>query len=158
MALLKNISSRRDTILKVTSAIMLSQKEFLLNGPGHLRYLTHHDIAGEVGVHESTVSRVSSGKYIQTPWGVFELKYFFVSRLKNPGDNNSDDQSSDQVRMLIQELVEGENPGSPFSDEELVNLLKEKGVTVARRTIAKYRDILNIPASNKRKKINMIKS
>lgn len=158
MALLKNISSRRDTILKVTSAIMLSQKEFLLNGPGHLRYLTHHDIAGEVSVHESTVSRVSSGKYIQTPWGVFELKYFFVSRLKNPGDNNSDDQSSDQVRMLIQDLVNGENPERPFSDEELVNLLKGKGITVARRTIAKYRDILNIPASNKRKKINMIKS
>jgi RNA polymerase sigma-54 factor len=158
MALLKNISSRRDTILKVTSAIMMSQKEFLLHGPGYLRYLTHHDIAGEVSVHESTVSRVSSGKYIQTPWGVFELKYFFVSRLKNPGENNSDDQSSDQVRMLIQDLVNGEDPGNPFSDEELVNLLKGKGITVARRTIAKYRDILNIPASNKRKKINMIKS
>lgn len=158
MALLKNISSRRDTILKVTSAIMMSQKEFLLQGPGHLKYLTHHDIAGEVNVHESTVSRVSSGKYIQTPWGVFELKYFFVSRLKNSGDNNDDDQSSDKVKGMIQEIISAENPENPLSDEEVVNLLKEKGVTVARRTIAKYRDILNIPASNKRKKINMIKS
>jgi len=158
MALLKNISSRRDTILKVTSAIMTSQKDFLVQGPGHLKYLTHHDIAGEVSVHESTVSRVSSGKYIQTPWGVFEMKYFFVSRLKNTGDNSDDDQSSDQVRMLIQDIINNENPENPFSDEEVVNLLKEKGITVARRTIAKYRDILNIPASNKRKKINMIKS
>ena len=158
MALLKNISSRRETILKVTSAIMLSQKDFLVHGPGYLKYLTHHDIAGEVSVHESTVSRVSSGKYIQTSWGVFELKYFFVSRLKNPGDNNSADQSSDQVRMLIQDIVNDEDPESPFSDEEVVTLLKEKGIIAARRTIAKYRDILNIPASNKRKKINMIKS
>ena len=158
MALLKNISSRRDTVLKVTSAIMKSQKDFLERGHGHLKYLTHHDIAGEVNVHESTVSRVSSGKYIQTPWGVFEMKYFFVSRLKNSGDNNDDDQSSDKVKGMIQEIIAGENPDSPVSDEEVVNLLKEKGITVARRTIAKYRDILNIPASNKRKKINMIKS
>jgi len=158
MALLKNISSRRDTILKVTSAIMRSQKDFLEKGQGHLKYLTHHDIAGEVNVHESTVSRVSSGKYIQTPWGVFEMKYFFVSRLKNPGDNNDDDQSSDKVKGMILDIINSENTDNPLSDEEVVNLLKEKGVTVARRTIAKYRDILNIPASNKRKKINMIKS
>jgi len=158
MALLKNISSRRDTILKVTSAMMMNQKEFLQKGPGHLKYLTHHDIAAEVNVHESTVSRVSSGKYLQTPWGVFEMKYFFVSRLKNPGENNDDDQSSDKVKGMIQEIINSENPDNPVSDEEVVNLLKEKGITVARRTIAKYRDILNIPASNKRKKINMIKS
>jgi len=158
MALLKNISSRRETILKVTSAIMASQKDFLLKGPGHLKYLTHHDIAGEVNVHESTVSRVSSSKYIQTSWGVYELKYFFVSRLKNSGDNNDDDQSSDKVKGMIQEIISSENPDNPVSDEEVVNLLKEKGITVARRTIAKYRDMLNIPASNKRKKINMIKS
>lgn len=156
MALLKNISTRRNTILKVTSAIMRNQKPFLDKGPGHLKYLTHHDIAGEVNVHESTVSRVSSGKYIQTPWGVFEMKYFFVSRIKNTG-YNEDDQSSDKVKGLIQEIISNENSENPVSDEEVVNLLKEKGITVARRTIAKYRDILNIPASNKRKKINMIK-
>ena len=158
-ALLKNISSRRETILKVTTAIMQSQKDFLFNGPGHLKYLTHHDIAGEVNVHESTVSRVSSGKYIQSPWGVFELKYFFVSRLKNSGDNNNDDdQSSDKIKGMIQDIISNENPDNPVSDEEVANLLKDKGITVARRTIAKYRDILNIPASNRRKKINMIKS
>jgi len=158
MALIKNISTRRNTILKVTSAIMRSQLDFLGKGPGHLKYLTHHDIAGEVNVHESTVSRVSSGKYIQTPWGVFEMKYFFVSRIKNSNDNKIDDQSSDQVRGMIQEVISNESSENPFSDEEIVNLLKEKGVTVARRTVAKYRDILNIPSSNKRKKINMIKS
>ena len=157
-ALLKNISSRRNTILKVTTAIMKNQKAFLEKGPGNLKYLTHHDIADEVNVHESTVSRVSSGKYIQTPWGVFELKYFFVSRLKNASDNNHDEQSSDKVKGMIHEIISNENPDDPVSDEEVVNLLKEKGITVARRTIAKYRDILNIPASNKRKKINMIKS
>ncbi len=158
-ALLKNISSRRNTILKVTTAIMKNQQDFLDKGPGNLKYLTHHDIADEVNVHESTVSRVSSGKYIQTPWGVFELKYFFVSRLKNAGDNNSnDEQSSDKVKGMIHEIISGENPDNPLSDEEVVNILKGKGIVVARRTIAKYRDILNIPASNKRKKINMIKS
>ncbi len=156
MALLKNISTRRNTILKVTSAIMTSQRLFLEKGPGHLKYLTHHDIAEEVNVHESTVSRVSSGKYIQTSWGVFEMKYFFVSRIKKTG-YNEDDQSSDKVKGMIQEIISRENSDYPVSDEEVVNLLKEKGITVARRTIAKYRDMLNIPASNKRKKINMIK-
>lgn len=158
MALLKNISGRRETILKVTSSIMHHQRDFLEKGPGHLKYLIHHDIAEEVNVHESTVSRVSNNKYIQTPWGVYELKYFFVSRLKNPGDNNTDDQSSDQVKGLIQFIISKEDSNNPLSDEEVVNLLKEKGITVARRTVAKYRDILSIPASNKRKKINMIKS
>ena len=159
MALLKNISSRRNTILKVTTAIMMNQKDFLEKGPGNLKYLTHHDISDEVNVHESTVSRVSSGKYIQTPWGVFEMKYFFVSRLKNAGDKNNDnDQSSDKVKGMIYEIISSEDHNNPLSDEEVVNILKEKGVVVARRTVAKYRDILNIPASSKRKKINMIKS
>lgn len=158
LALLKNISGRRETILKVTSSIMQHQRDFLEKGPGHLKYLIHHDIAEEVNVHESTVSRVSSNKYIQTPWGVYELKYFFVSRLKSPGENKSDDQSSDQVKGLIQFIISNEDSSNPLSDEEVVNLLKEKGITVARRTIAKYRDMLSIPASNKRKKINMIKS
>ncbi len=157
-ALIKNIEGRRETIIKVVSSVMKHQRDFLENGPGNLKYLTHHDVASEVDVHESTVSRVCSSKYVQTSWGTFELKYFFVSRLKNPGEDVEEDQSSDRVKGLIQAVIAGEDPEKPYSDEELVILLKEKGVTVARRTVAKYRDILNIPSSGKRKKINMIKS
>ncbi len=157
-ALLKNIEGRRETIIKVVSSVMKHQKDFLEKGPGNLKYLTHHEVASEVEVHESTVSRVCSSKYVQTSWGTFELKYFFVSRLKNPGEDIDEDQSSDRVKGLIQSIIGGEDPEKPYSDEELVILLKEKGVTVARRTVAKYRDILNIPSSSKRKKINMIKS
>jgi len=156
--LLKNIEGRRETILKVVRSIMNHQRAFLEKGPGNLKYLTHHEVAKEVNVHESTVSRVCNNKYVQTPWGTYELKYFFVSRIKSSSDVHNDEQSSDLVKGLIQSLIASEDPENPYSDEELVNILKEKGVTVARRTVAKYRDMLNIPASGKRKKINMIKS
>ena len=139
-------------------SIMSRQRDFLQNGPGHLRYLTHHDIAEETGVHESTVSRVSSNKFVQTSWGVFELKYFFVSKIKTSQGENGENNSSDRVRGLLLEIVQGEDPGSPYNDEQISAILKEKGVIVARRTIVKYRDMLNIPSSGKRKKINMIKS
>lgn len=157
-AFIKNISTRRETIFKVAMSIMSRQREFLEKGPGHLKYLTHHDIADETGVHESTVSRVSSNKFVQTSWGVFELKYFFVSKIKSSQGENGENNSSDRVRGLLLEIVQGEDPGNPFNDEELAARLKEKGVIVARRTIVKYRDMLNIPSSGKRKKINMIKS
>ncbi len=157
-ALVKNISSRRETISKVVHSIMDHQKEFLVKGPGHLRYLTHHDIAEEVGVHESTVSRVASNKFVQTSWGAFELKYFFVSRLKTPSADENDDQSSDRVKGMIQQIISNENPEKPCSDEEIVGLLKNNGITAARRTVAKYRESLSIPSSSKRKRINMIKS
>lgn len=157
-AFIKNISTRRETIFKVAMSIMSRQRDFLEKGPGHLRYLTHHDIAGDSGVHESTVSRVSSNKFVQTSWGVFELKYFFVSKIKSSQGENGENSSSDRVRGLLLEIIQGENPESPYNDEELAAKLKEKGVIVARRTIVKYRDILNIPSSGKRKKINMIKS
>ena len=139
-------------------SVMKHQKDFLEKGPGNLKYLTHHDVAREVDVHESTVSRVCSGKYVQTSWGAYELKYFFVSRLKNPGEDVEEEQPSDRVKGLIQAVIAGENPEKPYSDEELVVILKDKGVTVARRTVAKYRDMLNIPSSGRRRKINMIKS
>ncbi len=155
---IKNISTRRETILKVAVSIMARQREFLEKGPGHLKYLTHHDIAGETGVHESTVSRVSTGKYVQTPWGVFELKYFFVSKIKTAQQSENGNNSSDRVRGLLLDIIQSENPDHPYNDEELVAILKEKGVAVARRTIVKYRDMLNIPSSSMRKKINMIKS
>lgn len=156
-AFIRNISTRRETILKVASAIMRRQREFLEKGPGHLRYLTHRDIADETGVHESTVSRVSSSKFVQTSWGIFELKYFFVSKIKSSQESDGGNSSSDRVRGLINEIVASENPESPYNDEEIALILREKGVNVARRTIAKYRDMLNIPSSAVRKRINMIK-
>ncbi|MCU0847258.1 MAG: RNA polymerase factor sigma-54 [Spirochaetes bacterium] len=154
--LIKNISSRRNTIRKVVYAIMDRQMQFLVKGPGNLNPLTHLEIAQEVGMHESTVSRVTTNKYVQTGWGVFELKDFFVSRLKSGGTD--DDRSSDQAMSLIKDIIAYENPESPFSDEEIAERLEKAGVSAARRTIAKYRGILNIPSSNRRKKINLIKS
>jgi RNA polymerase sigma-54 factor len=152
--LIRNISTRRDTILKVVKSIMEHQTEFLIKGPGHLRPLIHTDISGEVGLHESTVSRVTSNKFVQTPWGVFELKYFFVSRIKS---GETGEVSSDEVMNLIKDIISQENPLMPYSDEMVLARLKTSGIEVARRTVSKYRGILNIPSSGKRKKMNMIK-
>jgi RNA polymerase sigma-54 factor len=106
-------------------------------------------------MHESTISRVTSNKFVQTCWGVFELKYFFVSRIKS---TDTEDRSSDEVMNLIKDIIAAENPENPFSDEEILARLNRAGIDIARRTIAKYRGILNIPPSNKRKKLNMIKT
>ena len=154
---MKNIETRSDTIRNVVTCIMENQRDFLAEGPGHLRALTHLDIADILGIHESTVSRVASNKYIQTPWGVFSLKYFFVSRLKSHDALSDADVSSDRVRTLIQELVASEDPADPYSDDHLVILCREKGITVARRTVAKYRSMLGIPSSSRRRKLNLIK-
>jgi RNA polymerase sigma-54 factor len=152
--LMKNISSRRDTIIKVVKSIMEQQVEFLKKGPGHLKPLIHTDISSKVGLHESTISRATSNKFVQTSWGVFELKYFFVSRIKSSDENIS----SDEVMNLIKDILSGENPENPFSDEDILVKLKKSGIEVARRTISKYRGLLNIPSSNKRKKLNLIKT
>ncbi len=153
---MKNIGSRRDTILKVVRAIMTHQMNFLEKGPGNLKYLTHLDVADYIGMHESTVSRVTSNKFVQTSWGVFELKHFFVSRLKSVKDSG-EEKSSDQVKNRVASIIKEEAPGAPLSDEDIVDMLKEEGVQIARRTVAKYRGILGIPSSNKRKKLNLIK-
>lgn len=155
--LVRNISSRRDTIIKVARAIMERQWNFLLKGPGHLKPLTHVEIAREIEMHESTVSRVASNKYVQTSWGVFGLKDFFVSRIKSAEREDGNEQSSDAVQNLIQDIVNQENPDDPYSDEDIVKILHKAGFSVARRTISKYRGILHIPASGKRKRINMLK-
>jgi RNA polymerase sigma-54 factor len=143
--------------MKVVRAIMEHQMDFLISGPGNLRSLTHIDIASELGIHESTVSRVASGKFIQTGWGIFEMKYFFVSRLRSQTPEGTEDQSSDRVRRLIRELVDGEDPLSPLSDEDIAAELRKQGTEVARRTVAKYRGLLHILPANKRKRINLIK-
>ncbi len=153
--LIRNITSRRETILRVVRAIMERQMEFLVKGPGHLKPLVHTDIAQELGLHESTISRVTSNKFVQTGWGVFELKYFFVSRLKSGTD---EERSSDEVMNLIKDIVSGEDPEKPFTDDDIATMLEKSGIIVARRTIAKYRGMLSIPPSNKRKKLNKLKA
>jgi len=154
--LVKNISNRRTTILRVVDSIMKRQREFLERGPGHLHPLTHSEVAKELNLHESTVSRATSNKYVQTSWGVFDLKYFFVSRLKAGGAG--EEASSDEAMNLIRDIVDRENAERPYSDEEIVKILGKAGMHVARRTVAKYRGILSIPTSGRRKKINKIKS
>ncbi len=152
--LLSSISNRRETITKVVSAIMEHQREFLASGSGHLKPLVYADIANEVGLHESTISRTATNKFVQTSWGVFELKYFFVSKLKS---QNSTEHSSEEVMTLIKEIVANEDPNRPASDMEILNALQKKGINIARRTIAKYRAQLNIAPSSMRKKLNFIK-
>jgi RNA polymerase sigma-54 factor len=153
--LLRSISTRRETIIKVVTAIMEHQRDFLIHGAGHLRPLVYTDIAIEVGLHESTVGRVANNKFVQTPWGIFEVKYFFVSRLKS---KNCEEHSSEEVMNLIKEIVAGEDPAKPVSDSEIWKKLQAGGINIARRTISKYRSVLNISSSNVRKKINLIKS
>jgi RNA polymerase sigma-54 factor len=154
--LVRNISNRRTTILKVVGRIMEHQRVFLERGHGHLKPLTHSEVAKEAGLHESTVSRVTSNKYVQTVWGVYNLKYFFVSKLKS--SSGEDGASSDAVMNLIRDIIDRENAARPLADEEIVVILGKAGMKVARRTVAKYRGILCIPPSGKRKKINKIKS
>lgn len=152
--LIKSIAGRRETILNVVSAIMEHQREFLSGGIGHLKPLIYADIANVVGMHESTISRVANNKFVQTPWGIFELKYFFVSRLKS---SDNEDHSSDEAMNYITHIIAEENPMHPVSDGEILEKLREKGIKLARRTVAKYRSILNIPSSIMRKKLNIIR-
>ncbi len=152
--LMRNINGRRDTILKVVTSIMVHQKEFLEKGPGYLAALTHIDVARDTGFHESTVSRVTSNKYVQTCWGVHDLKFFFVSRIKS----SSGDASADFVMKRMAELVEAEEHENPLSDEDIVISLSSEGINIARRTVAKYRNILNIPPSGRRKKLYWLKT
>jgi RNA polymerase sigma-54 factor len=153
--LLSGISNRRNTITKVVNAIMRHQRDFLIKGVGNLKPLVYADIAMEVGMHESTISRVANNKFAQTPWGVFELKYFFVSKLKSQNDV---DHSSEEVMSLIKEIIGGEDPLNPVSDEEILQKLQTRNINISRRTITKYRSALNILSSNMRKKFNLIKS
>ncbi|MBF0096946.1 MAG: RNA polymerase factor sigma-54 [Magnetococcales bacterium] len=148
--LIKSLEQRSSTIYRVAESIVRFQTNFLEYGREHLKPLILKDVADDIGVHESTASRVTSNKYIHTPRGIFELKYFFSSSLVSQSGEN---HSSEAVKFKIQKLVESESPNRPFSDEKLAKLLKDQGIIVARRTIAKYRDILNIPSSSRRKQL-----
>jgi len=147
--LLKNIEKRKSTILRITEAIMNAQKEFLDKGLKHLKPLTLHEVADEVGMHESTVARVTTGKYVETPRGIFELKFFFSSGLKT---ENGESTSSTSVKEMIVRIIEEESPEKPYSDQKIVRMLEKNGIKIARRTVAKYRDQLKILPAKLRKK------
>lgn len=143
--LIKSIEQRRITVYRIANAIVEKQKEFLKKGVKHIKPMTMQDIADEIEMHESTVSRATSDKYIQTPQGIYDFKFFFSS-----GVNNI---SSISIKAMIREYIENEDKNSPFSDQKLADELKEKeGMKLSRRTVAKYRNEMNIPSSIKRKK------
>jgi RNA polymerase sigma-54 factor len=147
---LKSLQSRNETLLKVASCIVEKQRGFLEYGPEAMKPLVLHDIAEIVEMHESTISRVTTQKYMHTPQGIFELKYFFSSHVST---DSGGECSSTAIRAIIKKLVNAENPKKPLSDSKITDLLAEQGIQVARRTIAKYRESLNIPPSNERKTI-----
>ena len=145
---IKNIQQRFDTILRVSTAIVERQKNFLTHGELAMRPLVLREIADELGMHESTISRVTTAKYMTTPQGTFELKYFFGSGL---GTDSGNAASSTAVRALIKQFVAAENPVKPLSDNQISEMLKEQGIDCARRTVAKYREALRIAPANLRK-------
>lgn len=145
---IKSIDERHKTLLKVASCIVEHQKAFLEIGPEAMKPLVLRDVAEEVELHESTVSRVTTNKYMLTPRGLFELKYFFSSHV---GTTAGGEASSTAIRAMIKKLVANENPRKPLSDNVIATLLKEEGIEVARRTVAKYRESLHIPSSSERK-------
>ena len=145
---IKNIQQRFDTILRVSNAIVERQKGFFVHGELAMRPLVLREIADELGLHESTISRVTTAKYMATPYGTFELKYFFGSAL---GTETGGNASSTAVRALIRQFVSSENLKKPLSDSQISNMLKEQGIECARRTVAKYREALRIAPANLRK-------
>ncbi len=145
---IKNIQQRFDTILRVSNAIVERQKNFFVHGELAMRPLVLREIADELGLHESTISRVTTAKYMATPFGTFELKYFFGSAL---GTETGGNASSTAVRALIKQFVAAESPKKPLSDNQIADMLKEQGIECARRTVAKYREALRIAPANLRK-------
>lgn len=148
---LKSLQSRNETLMKVATRIVEHQKGFLEYGEEAMKPLVLHDIAEAVSMHESTISRVTTQKYMYTPRGIFELKYFFSSHVSTKGGGEC---SSTAIRAIIKKLIAAENKRKPLSDSKITELLEEKGINVARRTIAKYRESLSIPPSNERKRLS----
>ena len=147
---LKSLQTRHDTLLKVASKIVEVQREFLDHGPEAMKPLILADIANQVDLHESTISRVTNRKYLATPRGLFELKYFFSSHV---GTATGGEVSSTAIRAIIKKLTSDENPRRPLSDSKIAAILKDQNISVARRTVAKYRESLSIPPSNERKQL-----
>jgi RNA polymerase sigma-54 factor len=149
VAMIRSIQHRQKTIYKVTEAIVKKQLEFLEHGVSKLRPMILREIAQDVNMHESTVSRVTTNKYVYTPQGIFELKFFF----NNPVSSTSgDDVASESVREKIKQLITDEDPKTPLSDQQIADELKKHNIDIARRTVAKYREMLGVLPSSKRKK------
>jgi RNA polymerase sigma-54 factor len=147
--LIRSIDQRRKTIVKVTECIVEKQRDFFDKGIEFLKPMILRDVAETVGMHESTISRVTSNKYVATPRGVFELKYFFNSAIRR---DNADDIASESVKQAIRKIIGEEDDRNPHSDQKIVEILAQDGVVIARRTVAKYREMLGILSSSKRKK------
>ena len=148
LSFIKMVDQRQRTLRKVTQSIVKFQREFLDNGVAHLRPLSLRDVGEDIGMHESTISRVTTNKYVQTPQGLFELKFFFHSGIAT---ENGDVVSSVSVKKMIQELLDQENPSKPLSDQEVTQILKSRGLMIARRTVAKYRELLGALPSHQRR-------
>ena len=146
--LIKSVEQRQKTIHKVATSIINFQRDFLDHGIEHLRPLVLRDVANDIGMHESTVSRVVTNKYMHTPQGVFEMKYFFHSGISS---SYGESVSSVTIKQRIRKIIENEDPRKPLSDSKIVSILQREGLVLARRTIAKYREELKIPTSNQRK-------
>ncbi|NUU66947.1 RNA polymerase factor sigma-54 [Enterobacteriaceae bacterium BIT-l23] len=148
--LIKSLESRNDTLLRVSRCIVEQQQAFFEHGEEHMKPMVLADIAQAVDMHESTISRVTTQKYLQSPGGIFELKYFFSSHVSTEGGGEA---SSTAIRALVKKLIAAENPAKPLSDSKLTAMLSDQGIMVARRTVAKYRESLSIPPSNQRKQL-----
>tara|TARA_R110002096_G_scaffold434832_4_gene658197 strand:+ start:37476 stop:38948 length:1473 start_codon:yes stop_codon:yes gene_type:complete len=148
--LIRSIHQRQRTIIKVTESILKFQREFFDKGVAHLKPLILRDVAEDIGMHESTISRVTTSKYLHTPQGIYELKYFFNSGISR---TNGDDLASQAVKSKIKHIIADEDPKKPFSDQKIVMQLKESNIDIARRTVAKYREQLGILSSSKRKQV-----
>jgi RNA polymerase sigma-54 factor len=148
--MIQAIEQRRQTMLKVTNYIVDRQRDFFEKGIQHLHPLTLREVAEHIGMHESTVSRVTNEKYVQTPRGVLPLKFFFSSGLSTTG---GEDVSARGIKDQIQKLVEVEDPKNPLTDQAIVSILSDQGVNIARRTVAKYRDQLGVLSARMRKRV-----
>jgi RNA polymerase sigma-54 factor len=148
--LIKSIHQRQRTIYRVTKSIVKFQREFFDRGIEYLKPLVLRDVAEDIEMHESTISRVTTNKYVQTPQGLFELKYFFNSGIST---TQGETIASESVKSKIKDIVSGENPKKPFSDQKIVEILKNHGIDIARRTVTKYREMLGIGSSTERKRL-----
>lgn len=148
--LIRSIQQRQRTIIKVTESIIKFQRDFFDKGVAHLKPLILRDVAEDISMHESTISRVTTNKYVHTPQGIYELKFFFNSGISR---TNGEDLASQAVKMKIKEIIDSEPPKRPYSDQKIVDLLKAQSIDIARRTVAKYREQMGILSSSKRKKV-----
>jgi RNA polymerase sigma-54 factor len=146
--LMESVIQRRNTLYRITEQIVAIQKDFFEHGPSHLKPLMMQEVADRISMHVSTVSRALAGKYVQTPQGLFPMKYFFTGGFSNA---DGEPESNRAIMLKITEMIKGEDKREPLSDNEIVTRMAEEGVEIARRTVAKYREKLNIPSSRQRK-------